>query len=701
MGQLDVFFNPDGIVVIGASTQKEKLGYGVARNLINSGYKGKIAFMNPKRGILFDLPIHQSISEIGEEIDLGVIVVPPAFVPETLTACARQGIKHVVIVTGGFSEAGEEGAKLEQACKRIAKKEGMRVIGPNCIGMIDTHLPMDTTFIQPPMPEAGEIAFITHSGALGAAMIDWARGEGFGFSRLVSLGNQMDVNETDMLVPFAEDAHTKVVTMYLEGIQDGEAFIRQAKKAAKLKPLIAVKVGRSTAGQQAAASHTGALAGEDRAFDAAFRRAGVHRARTAEEMFQWAKMFAWCELPKGKRVAVLTNAGGPGVMAADAVAYHGLQMAELSAETMGELTNRLPNGASVHNPVDMLASASPKDYAGCLQILAKDENVDMVMVIAPPPPMFTALATAEALTAVIAAIGKPVAVSFMGSRLVEDARQYLRQQHIPEFRFPEDGMAALAMLWQEGENKKRDMEELGCQVDEGAKKLAAKAVEMRLENQSGGFVPPQITGEILSAYGLPIEKLHLAASMQEASSLADQLGYPLVMKLAADDLSHKSDVGGILLNLQSRKMVEQGYQTLMTKGRELPGVKGVYLQRMAKKGQEVIVGGVRDAVFGPMLLFGSGGVDVEGLGDVGFCMAPFTRNDFDDLLANTWAGRKLAGFRQYAPADKEAVYKALVCLGQLMLDTPEIQEVELNPMIVFEAGKGASGVDARMMIGRK
>ena len=261
MGQLDVFFNPHGIVVIGASTQKEKLGYGVARNLINSGYKGKIAFVNPKGGILFNLPIHQSILEIGEGIDLGVIVVPPVFVPETLTACAIHGIKHVVIVTGGFSEAGEEGARLEQTCKRIAKEEGMRVIGPNCIGMIDTHLPMDTTFIQPPMPEAGEIAFITHSGALGAAMIDWARGEGFGFSRLISLGNQMDVNETDMLVPFAEDAHTKVVTMYLEGIQDGEAFIWQAKIAAKIKPLIAVKVGRSTAGQQAAASHTGALTG--------------------------------------------------------------------------------------------------------------------------------------------------------------------------------------------------------------------------------------------------------------------------------------------------------------------------------------------------------------------------------------------------------------------------------------------------------
>ena len=404
------FFRPRGVVVIGASTAPEKLGYGVARNLVQSGYAGAIHFVGQRTGVLFEHPLYTDLGQVPDPVDLAILIVQPQATPQTIAACGQRGIHAAIIMSSGFREVGEEGVALERQCVESARAHGVRLLGPNCIGTLDTHLPLDTTFLQPPMPAAGHIGFISHSGAFCAAVIDWARGRqnggGFGFSQIISLGNQADVNETDVLPMLAADEHTRVIVMYMEGIANGRRFVQIASEMTQRKPVIALKIGRFEAGQKAAASHTGALAASDTAFDAAFDKAGVLRAETTEQMFDWARALESYPLPRGKRIGILTNAGGPGVIAADALEHHGLTLASLGDSTRVALSANLPSAASVHNTVDMLASASPAQYATCLSHLLADEAVDGVMVILPPPPMFKAENIAEAVIPLIRAADK-------------------------------------------------------------------------------------------------------------------------------------------------------------------------------------------------------------------------------------------------------------------------------------------------------
>jgi acetate---CoA ligase (ADP-forming) len=360
---LNEFFSPKGVAVIGASRNPVKLGYGLARNLVQSNYQGQIHFVNISGGSLLGRPIYPSVLQVPDPVDMAIILIPAAAVPQALHECGERGIHSVIITSGGFRETGPQGAALEEQCLDIARSHNMRIIGPNCIGFLDTHLPIDATFLPPPGPLPGDVAFISHSGAICAAVIDWARGQSFGLSRLVSLGNQADVNETDVIAPVASDRYTRVITLYLEGVGNGRHFVEQAQETTRQKPIIALKVGRFASGQRAVASHTGALAGEENAFNAAFRRAGVIRADTSEELFDWARALAWCPLPKGRSVAVLTNAGGPGATASDALEANGMVLAELSATTHQALADILPPAASLNNPVDMLASATPEQYA--------------------------------------------------------------------------------------------------------------------------------------------------------------------------------------------------------------------------------------------------------------------------------------------------------------------------------------------------
>ncbi len=389
------FFAPQGIVLVGASQNPVKLGYGLARNLVHSNYQGAVHFVNPNGGSLFGRTIYTSLAQVPDPVDLAILLIPAAAVPAALDECGQRGLRAAIIGSGGFRETGQAGAELEQDCLRVAASYNMRLLGPNSIGLLDTHLPVDATFLPPPGPLPGDVAFISHSGAICAAVIDWARGQGFGLSRLVSLGNQVDVNETDVLGAVAKDSYTRVLTLYLEGVSDGRRFVEQAGRVARQKPVIALKVGRYASGQQAVASHTGALAGQESAFNAAFRRAGVIRADTSEEMFDWARALAWSPLPQGRSMAVLTNAGGPGVTAADALEANGLSLAQLQDETSAWLRAILPPAASLKNPVDMLASATPEQYAQCLGILLADPGVHGVLVILPPPPTHTAGAVAK------------------------------------------------------------------------------------------------------------------------------------------------------------------------------------------------------------------------------------------------------------------------------------------------------------------
>ena len=439
-------FQPKGVVIIGASTSPEKIGYSAARNLVQSGYQGAIHFVSQKQGQLFERPLYTSLAQVPDPVDLAILLVPTQVTPQTIEDCAKRGIKAAIIVSAGFREVGAEGAALEQQCVDVARKHGVRLLGPNCIGTIDTHLPLDTSFLKPPMPDTGRHRVDLPFGAFCAAIIDWARTQGFGFSRIVSLGNQADVNETDMLPVIAADEHTQVIVLYMESVANGVEFVKTAREVSKLKPLVALKVGRFESGQKAAASHTGALAGSEAAFDAAFAKAGVLRADTIEQVFNWARALESCPLPKGRDMAILTDAGGLGVIAADSLETFGLNLAQLSESTLKALSASLPPAAAIHNPVDMIASASPENYAHCLKLLLDDENVNGVLVILLPPPLYTAESVADLIIPIIQGTDKPVVTALIGSNYIEKARELFNASKIVTYPFPEHAASALGVL---------------------------------------------------------------------------------------------------------------------------------------------------------------------------------------------------------------------------------------------------------------
>ena len=671
------------------------MGYALARNLVKSGYPGAIHFVNPRGGRLFDQMIYASITQVPDPVDLAVLLVPPAAILQAVEDLAVRGIHAAIIATGGFKEIGPEGATLEKQVTEIAQKHHIRFIGPNCVGLINTHYPLNTTFLQPPGPPIGEIAFLSHSGAICAAVIDWIRGQGGGLSHLISLGNQADVSETDVLPDVAADEHTRVLTLYMEGVKDGRKFIETASKVTRIKPVVALKVGRFESGKRAAASHTGALAGQEAAYDAAFEKSGVLRADTTEEMFQWARALAWSPLPKGNRVAVLTNSGGPGVTAADALEQNQMKLADLNAATKKGLGEFLPAAASLNNPVDMLASATPEHFSNSLKLLLEDEGVDAVIVISPPPPPSTIGAVVKAMIPVIQSYPeKPVLFTLMGSEQIGEGLSLLHAMQIPDYRFPEAAASALGAMNRYAIYRRRNAEEITALA--GIQKK--KAAKVLVNNPSTGWMEQEDLLTVLDAYGIHTSRLILSVTMEEAIRVAEKLGYPVALKLASPDISHKSDIGAVLLGIQSAKEVRTGYTTILERTKVAkPDAKidGVHIQKMASAGQEVICGFVRDAQFGPLMMFGSGGVEVEGLKDVAFGLAPLTKSEAERMVNATWAGSKLNGFRSIAVADRDAVVEVLLRLSQLAEDFPALHELEINPLRVLAPGMGAVAIDAR------
>jgi len=698
---LKPFFSPQGVAVIGASLDPTKLGYGLVRNLVQSGYQGAIHLVNIKGHSLMGLPIYRHIQEAPNPVDLGILLIPARAIPQAIEECAQRGIKALIIGSGGFRETGPEGAELEEHCLEIARKNGVRLLGPNSIGLIDTHSPIDTTFLSPPGPTPGDIAFISHSGAICSAVIDWARGQGFGLSRLVSLGNQSDVTESELLALVAEDPHTRVIALYLEGVSDGRHFLEQAQHVTREKPIVALKVGRYERSQEAVASHTGALAGLESAYNAAFRRAGVIRAETTEQLFDWARALAWCPLPDGPSVAVLTNAGGPGVTAVDALELKGLQLANLSSETQTTLQNLLNPAASLKNPVDMLAAATPHQYASCLQVLLSDPNVDSVMIILPPPPMHTAGGIAKAIIPVIYTAEKPVVVALMGERLIQEAVEHFRAARVPEYRFPERAAEALAVLYQQSEYLSR----LGNRQEETQPHFpevqSTRVDSILAKYKTAGFFSDEDGFDLVNAYGIRSMQPRLAATADQAIEIAQELGFPVAMKIASPQITHKSDVGGVLLNLHDSQEVLNGYQTIMENiraKRPEAEISGVHLQPMLSSGQDVIIGAIQDDQFGTLVMFGSGGIEVEKMKDVRFELAPLSVTEAEQMVAATWAGKRLAGYRNLPPADHAAVIETLLRLAQLASDFPQLSEIEINPLTVLGQGKGAYAVDVRVRV---
>jgi len=723
---MQAFFAPRAIALLGASSSPEKLGYAVARNLIQGGYRGQVHLINPRGGFLFGRPIYPSLDETPGEIDLAILIVPAPATPEALRQCARRGIRAAIIPSGGFRESGPAGAALEEECLQIARQNQMRLIGPNCIGILDTHLPLNTTFLAPPPPLAGDLALLSHSGALAAAVIDWSRGQGFGFSRLVSLGNQADVTETDLLPGCAADPQTRVICLYLESLGDGRRFIETARQTVVQKPVLALKTGRSQAGARAAASHTGALAGSEAAFDAAFDLAGVQRFDTLEDLFDSALALAACPLPASGQTAILTNAGGPGVLAADALESQGLSLAAPGPETRQKLQAILPPAASSHNPVDMLASASPTLYADSLRLLLADENIASALVILPPSPVFPTEEIAAALLPVISSQPKPVLPVVMGSGLVEQTRAVFRAAGLPSYPFPERAVKALGSLWRRARYLKEEEQAAaplkvasaldGLEPAEREKSPAwagSSSDEMNLSSPpsallsllkklpaQSGPLPTETVFGLLDAAGIACALPRLAQSAEQAGQIAAQIGFPLVMKIESPDILHKSDVGGVALGIDSVEAAQATWQRLLESARRAAPqahLLGVTLQPQALPGQEALLGAVRDPRFGPLMAFGSGGVEVEGLKDLAFGLAPLDRRQAHKLLQKTWAGRKLRGFRSIAAVNEEAVVQALLRLAALAALEPRLAEIEINPLRVTVGGALALDARARLL----
>ncbi|MCB9455252.1 MAG: acetate--CoA ligase family protein [Anaerolineaceae bacterium] len=688
MTSLNAFFRPQGVAVIGASREPGKLGHDVVRNLIAHGYTGPIYPINPRATDILGRQAYPTIQDVPDPLDLAVIVVPAGRVVAEMEACGGRGVPAVIVVSGGFREVGAEGAEREAAIQAIAARYGIALLGPNCIGTIDTHTPLNTTFVTG-QPEPGEIALLSQSGATAAVIMDWAQRVGVGFSRIVSLGNQAGVTDADMLAALVEDEHTRVVTAYIEGVADGPAFLAAASGAARRVPVVALKVGRGAAGAKAISSHTGALAGAEAAYNAAFRRAGVLRAERLEDMLDWARALAWQPLPTGNRVAVLTNAGGPGIMAVDALEAAGLQLAPLTEDTKTYLRERTLPASSVENPVDILAGSDPATYGDCLAALLRDETVDAAIVICAPQDWFPPLALAQVIGQCAVNQGdapKPVLSSVMGLTPGDDATQAFHRDHIPNYTFPERASLSLGALWRRAQWLAGQVmvEDTSPQYTET---VGAHSGAPALEGIHAGWLPPEQVNRLLTAYGVTVPGDGLAYSADEAAGLADSLGYPVALKLAG--VTHKSDVGGVVLNLESAAAVRDAYSRLTA-----AHAGGVQVQAMISGEAEIIVGVVRDPQFGPLVMAGLGGTQVELLGDTAFELAPLSAAEASAMLDRTAAGKVLAGYRGKAPADRDAVIQAILALAQIALDWPQIAEIEINPLIVRQ--QGAVAVDARV-----
>jgi acetyltransferase len=694
---LEMFTEPKGVAVVGASTSPEKLGYQVLHNVIRYGYQGAIYPVNPTAPEILGLKAYPSVLACPDPVDLAVLLVPNKAVPAVMEQCGQRGLKGAVVITAGFREIGPQGKALEQQVIEICHRYGMRMVGPNVLGIIDTVCKLNASFAAG-MPDRGRIAFMSQSGALCTSILDLALGQGIGFSRFYSIGNKADINELDLVRAWAEDPETRAIMAYLEGITNGPEFIRVASQVTRHKPIIAIKSGTTSAGSKAVSSHTGTLAGSEAAYDAAFKQCGIIRAGSVQDLFDFARAFARQPLLKGDAIAVITNAGGPGIMASDAVEHAGLRLAALSSETKQKLQAQLPPAASVANPVDVLGDALADRYALAIEAVLADPNVDALMVVLTPQTMTQIPATAEALGKLSKGQGKPVFGAFMGDAAIQKGVEVLRAYDVPNYQVPERAVGAIAAMWHHRNwlnTPPLAVEELPVEREKVAQVFARVRAEGRVT------IGDAEARDVLEAYGVPLPKAGLAATADEAVQLAESIGYPVVMKIASPDILHKSDIGGIKLNITSASEVRDAFDLLTYRGRRyMPDatIWGCQVQQMVKGGREVIIGVNRDPQFGPLIMFGLGGIYVEALKDVTFRVAPIDRRAATEMLGEIRAYKLLRGVRGEKPSDQKAIVDTLLRISQLVSDFPEIVELDINPLMVFEQGRGVLGIDMRLAL---
>lgn len=692
---LDSLLKPKTVAVIGASRTRGTIGAEIFHNLIANGFTGAVYPVNPGATSVQGVRAYPDLRAVPDAIDLAVIVVPAARVPAVIDDCVATGVKAVLIITAGFAETGDAGRAIQDAILAKVRAAGMRMVGPNCLGLLnaDPAVALDATF-APTWPPHGNVAFSSQSGAVGLAILDYAKELGIGIHQFVSIGNKADVSGNDLIEYWGADPQVQVVLLYLESFGNPARFLSTCQRVAREKPIVAVKSGRTGAGARAASSHTGSLAGSEVAVEALIAQAGVIRTDTIEELFDVAMVLANQPVPRGNRVALLTNAGGPGIMAADACESHGLVVPELSAATTAALREFLPPEASVKNPVDMIASATPAAYERALPLLLADPGIDAVIVLFVPPVGTEAAAVAAAIQRGGAGATKPVLTSFMGMHGVPAALSSLREGRFPSYAFPEAAAIALARVVRYGRWLARGAGVVPTLTVDAARATAAIG-------DHHGWLPPDATREVLAAYGIAQPSTRFAADADAAVAAADAVGYPVAIKLASATITHKTDVGGVILDVADAAGVRQACADIRARlaaiGRASE-LDGVTVQPMVPRGVELFVGATRTPGFGPLIGFGIGGVAVELWKDVGFRVHPLTDADARELVDGVRAQALLDGFRGGPTADRPALLDAILRVDRLMGDLAGVLELDLNPIVTRGPGQGVIAIDARIRV---
>ena len=699
MQNLDKIMKPKSIAVVGASTKEHTIGSDIMKRLQEYKFNGNIYPVNPKGGIIEGLQAYTSVLEIPGEVDLAIIVVNAKFVLSTIDQCHEKGIKGLCIITAGFKETGAEGAEAEKQLLAKVREYGMRCVGPNCLGVVNTHpeIKMDGCFAES-LPERGNIGFVSQSGALGGGILNILKDLNLGFAQFISIGNQADVNAETALEYWENEEDVEQILLYMESIQNPANFRKLASRISKKKPILALKAGRSAAGASAASSHTGSLAGADKAANALLNQSGVIREYSLKELFDTAKVFANCPIPKGDRVAIITNSGGPGIMATDAICEHGMQMAKITDETKAKLRSFLPSAASVKNPLDMIASAPIEHYKETLKTVIADENVDMIITIYLPFLGLKDIDVAKALMEIKAEHPeKPIIGVFMTKNDFFTKLSDMKV-NMPFFMYAEeaaDGLNRLNQqrLWMErpvGEVKSFDVDR------ERAKQIIKGSLE-----EGRAQLTTRESIDVLDAYGIRVCKSGFATTEEEAVTIGNSIGYPVVMKMTSKTTSHKTDVGGVRVNIQSEEQLRAEYQDLIAKLEErglLEGLEGVIIQEMVKGNREMVCGIATDPQYGPMMMFGLGGVFIEVMKDVTFRIAPLTDVDAKEMIKSVKAYKLLEGARGTTPAQMEQIEETLLRLSQLVNDFKFIDELDINPLLISEKTGEGIAVDGRIKV---
>lgn len=694
---LEDLFNPSAIAVIGAAREEEKVGHIIFDNIRKQGYAGKLVPINPKAKQIHGVKCYPAVIDAPQAIDLAIIVTANKTVPAIVKQCADKTIQNVIIISAGFKETSLEGAILEKEVLKIAKKHKIRILGPNCLGIINTQKSLNASFAKK-MPVKGGISFISQSGALGTSVLDWAVENNVGFSKFISLGNKSDLDETDFLSYLADDNDSTVIVLYLEAINDGFKFLKLAKQVTRTKPVVAIKAGRTEAGARAVSSHTGSLAGSKNAYIAAFNQAGIVQADTIEKLFDFATAFATQPSCKGDNIAILTNAGGPAIIASDNVGQNNLRLAGFKKKTIDTLQKGLPKAANVFNPVDVLGDALTDRYKFAAETIINDQNVNILAIILTPQAMTQVKETATLVNNLKKKYLKPVIPIFIGGKEISLADNIFSEARVLNYRYPERGIAAAGAIAAYWKIKKRPKStEPYFPVDKAFVKNIINAT--RSKNQVNiDFLK---ANSILEQYGIKVAHSTMAISAANALDEAKKIGFPVALKISSPDILHKTDIGAVKLGLSSEKAVTNAYNEIMTNVKKyMPGAKihGVIVQKMLKKGLEVIVGMSRDPQFGPLVLFGLGGIYVEILKDVSFSVAPLTRNDAKKMVTNIKSYPLLQGARGTPPIDIKSIEEVILRVSKLSVDFKDFVEMDINPLIVYPQKKGAICGDVRMSI---